>query len=135
MEQSQVASALGSETQVRSSLLVVFVPNMDRENQPVLDAGLWAIQCRELFARLFGGATQFPGALGSWYDEENDVMVNEETILVQSYAPDDQVTQERIERLAEFCHRFGRETNQGEVGVLYDGTFHRIRRYRPAPEA
>jgi hypothetical protein len=31
-----------------------------------------------------------------------------------------------LARLREFLHRLGRETNQGEVGVEFDGNFYRI---------
>jgi len=31
---------------------------------------------------------------------------------------------------AGILHRMGRSTNQGEIGVVVDGTFHRITKYR-----
>ena len=36
-----------------------------------------------------------------------------------------------VKRLREFLHRFGRETNQGEVVVEFDGKFYRITNFDP----
>lgn len=37
--------------------------------------------------------------------------------------------EKNLNSLREFLHRFGRETNQGEVVFEFDGEFFRIREY------
>jgi hypothetical protein len=50
--------------------------------------------------------------------------------LIHSYATEAKANDEdRIKALAQFLHRMGRDTNQGEVAVVIDGVFHRIRKF------
>ena len=37
--------------------------------------------------------------------------------------------EENLQRVARILHRMGKRTKQGEVGVVIDGVFHRIRRF------
>ena len=81
-------------------------------------------------SELFGGATQMPPARGMWLNEESGQIIVEEVILIHSYARSSHVNDEtKIKALANFLHRMGRETNQGEVAVVIGEVFHRIRRF------
>ncbi len=41
----------------------------------------------------------------------------------------DDILEINLNSLREFLHRFGRETNQGEVVFEFDGEFFRIQKY------
>ena len=57
-------------------------------------------------------------------------IITEDVILLHSYARGgDAADDDKIRQIAEFCHRMGRETNQGEVALIIDGIFHRMRRF------
>ena len=59
--------------------------------------------------------------------EEEDVL-RERTTLVYTYVDPDRF-ERNFATLREFLHRFGRETNQGEVVFEFDGELFRISRY------
>lgn len=120
---------LASETDPNSKLFVLFIPSKDKNGNNLTDHDIWVSAAADMLTRVFGGATQMPPAIGKWYNEETDQIVTESVVLVHSYARDSAITQVCIERIAEFCHRMGRETDQGEVAILVDGVFHRIRNY------
>lgn len=78
----------------------------------------------ETFGRLFGGATAFPRAEGVWRDDERGgVLVRDQPVILHCYAAEeDLLPQEgqpdRVEELGRLCRRMGRETKQGEVGMV-----------------
>jgi hypothetical protein len=91
---------------------------------------MWASAAGRLLAELFGGATKMPPAQGMWLNDKTNEIIVEEVILIHSYARNSHATDEaRIRQLANFLHRMGRETNQGEVAVVIDNVFHRIRQF------
>jgi hypothetical protein len=47
-------------------------------------------------------------------------------VIVFSYAATDDVTREALTALYQTLSRMGRETNQGEVGVVIDGKYYGI---------
>ena len=49
--------------------------------------------------------------------------------MVVSYVNRHLLTAVNLRRLREFLHRFGRETRQGEVGIVVDGKYYGISRY------
>jgi len=57
-------------------------------------------------------------------------LVWEETRIVYCFIHSEQLVAKRT-ALREFLHRFGRETNQGEVVAEFDGWFYRIKRFDP----
>lgn len=56
------------EAQPRT-LLVLFVPSVDRDSSPI-DQDDWVRQALEHLGVAFGGATAFPKARGVWLDRE-----------------------------------------------------------------
>jgi len=71
-----------------------------------------------------------PPARGKWLNEETGQIVTESVVLVHSYARESHAKDEaRITELAKFLHRMGKATNQGEVAVVIEDVFHRIRRF------
>lgn len=131
---SEYSELLSSETEPNSKLFVLFVPSKDKDGNDLPDQDIWATAAADMFTRVFGGATEMPPAKGKWYNEQSDEIITEAVVLVHSYARDSAITHEALERIAAFCHRMGRETNQGEVALLVDGVFHRMRDFGPTTE-
>lgn len=123
----EYSEILASETEPNSKLFVLFIPSKDKHGNDLPDQDIWATAAADMFTKVFGGATEMPPAKGKWYNEESEEIITEAVVLVHSYARDSAITRENIQRIAEFCHRMGRETNQGEVALLVDGVFHRMR--------
>jgi len=120
---------LTSETEPNSKLFFLFIPSKDKDGNDLSDQDMWATAAADMFTRIFGGATEMPPAKGKWYNEESDEIITEAVVLVHSYARDSAISQESLQRIAEFSHRMGRETSQGEVALLVDGVFHRMRHF------
>lgn len=78
-----------------------------------------------------------PPAGGTWLKEKSVTSIDqlkdkdlllEKTTLMYTYICADRFEKNLI-ILREFLHRFGRETNQGEVVFEFDGKFYRIPKY------
>jgi len=71
-----------------------------------------------------------PAAKGKWLNEATDTIITEQIVLVHSYARINDVNNaQKIAQVAEFLHRMGKTTNQGEVAVVIGDVFHRIRKF------
>jgi hypothetical protein len=127
---------LGSEDELNGVLFVLFIPSKDKDGGPLPrgeDQQLWADAAGDLLTRIFTGATIMPPAKGKWLNEETDTIITEEIVLVHSYARGgDAANQEKLVELAKFLHRMDKKTKQGEVAVVIDGVFHRIRKFNLA---
>lgn len=107
--------------QGRKTLLVVlFVPSVERDGITPIDQDLWVDAALEMFGQLFGGATAYPKARGIWRDEERDgALVKDEPVLIHCYMSPESIEIEANQaELGRFCRRMGRETGQGEVGLV-----------------
>lgn len=73
-----------------------------------------------MFGRVFGGATAYPKAKGVWRDDERDGrLVMDEPVVVHCYTtPADIENPRNLSELGMFCREMGRQTRQGEVGVV-----------------
>jgi hypothetical protein len=73
-----------------------------------------------MFGKVYGGATAYPKARGVWRDDERDgALVFDEPVVVHCYVTPDAIEDEaHLQRLAAFCRRMGRETRQGEIGLV-----------------
>lgn len=124
---------LGSEAEPNGVLFVLFIPSKDKDDKALptgQDQQLWANAAGDLLTRLFGGATIMPPAKGKWFNDESQLIITEEVVLVHSYARGaDAADEKKLMQLALFLHRMGKETKQGEIAVVIDGVFHRIRRF------
>ena len=121
--------ALGAKGESSTQRLVLYIPNKDKNGQELEDQERWVREARELLSHIGGGSTTFPPADGTWIDEKGEILW-ESTRTVFCFIFPDQF-QARLGSLREFLHRFGRETNQGEVVVELDGEFFRIRTFDP----
>jgi len=130
VDHDRYSTTLSSEREFNSILFVLFIPSKDKDDNDLHDQPLWANAAGDLFTKLFGGATEMPPARGKWYNEESGEIITEDVILLHSYArAGDAADDDKIRQIAGFCHRMGRETRQGEVALLIDGIFHRMRSF------
>jgi hypothetical protein len=51
-------------------LVVLFIPNVERDGVSAIDQPRWVESALEMFGSVFGGATAFPKAKGVWRDDE-----------------------------------------------------------------
>jgi hypothetical protein len=118
------AGALGA-SKAASTLLVMFVPSMNRDNEEI-DQPYWVEEALNSLGTLFGGATAFPRGRGVWRDDaQGGVLLFDEPVVIQCYTSE-HMLEERMPALRDFLHRMGREAHQGAVGVVIDGDYFEI---------
>lgn len=122
-----LGAELGSVDESSTQRLTLYIPNKDKNGQVLKDHDRWVKEARELLSHIGGGATALPPADGTWVDEQGKLLW-EQTKIVYCYILPAEF-RARIKDLRDFAHRFGRETNQGEVVVEFDGRFYRIRNF------
>ena len=75
--------------------------------------------------QFFRGGTAFPPGKGVWRDDlRGGQLLFETTVMVLSFADPNDLTEFALLELKAFLMRLGRETNQGEVGVVIDGIYY-----------
>ncbi len=112
----------------------LFIPSADRHGT-FLDQDYWREEALLALGRLFRGATAFPPGRGVWRDDaRGGELLFEDIVLVTSYASSDDATDEALGELRRFLHRLGRDADQGEVGIVVDGTYHGITQFDPDPK-
>lgn len=80
--------------------------------------------------KTFRGATAFPRGRGVWRDDATaGRLLEEQTVMIVSYVDPKLLTSATLRSLREFLHRFGRETRQGEVGIVIDSKYYGISHY------
>ena len=124
-----LGAALGAEGESSTQRLVLYIPNKDKNGHELKDHQRWVREARALLSQIGGGSTTFPPADGTWIDENGKILW-ELTRMVFCFIFPDQF-RARVSSLREFLHRFGRETNQGEVVVEVEDEFYRIRNFDP----
>jgi hypothetical protein len=126
------AEILHSDEERGSVLFVLFIPSKTKDGDDLPDGEdqqLWAETVGDVLAEEFGGATAMPVARGKWLNDDGKI-ISEDVILIHSYArPSHAEDDKKLRRIAAMLHRMGKRTKQGEVGVVIDGVFHRIRRF------
>ncbi len=114
-----------AESRRKRLLVVLFIPSVERDGQTAIDQDQWVDAARDLFGRVFGGATAYPRARGVWRDDEKGgVLVKDNPVVIHSYMDPAAIEgAESQAQLAAFCQRMGRDTNQGEVGLIIDDEY------------
>lgn len=111
---------------------MLFIPSRDREGNTV-DHDFWVTAALETLGKLFRGATAYPRARGVWRDDERGgTLTYEEPTVVTCYADPRALTGAAQSDLRAFLHRLGRETNQGEIGVVIGDRYYGITEFDPA---
>jgi hypothetical protein len=102
---------------------MIFVPSADRSGKK-LRGPSWTRPVLRTLGKLFRGATAYPKGLGVWRDDRaGGRLVFDDTTIVFSYVAPTDLTNESLGELRAFLHRMGRETNQGEMGLVLDGHY------------
>lgn len=128
MATRSVESALGSTHPKGGEQITIFIPNKDQLGQ-MIDQDHWADETLTVLGRLFRGATAFPPGKGVWRDDSRGgKLLQEISVMVISYVPRAEL-KKNLQALRAFLHRFGRESNQGEVGIIINGSYYGISEY------
>jgi hypothetical protein len=120
-----LAEALGADGGTSVQAFSIYVPDKDRYGNEIGNQRKWVLEALELLGEINGGATAMPSCEGVWRNDEGDVIREHPVVVV----PDAFVA--NLDRIREFLHRMGRETNQGEIAVEFDQRFYRIQRFDP----
>lgn len=110
---------LGATGQPSTQRLTLYLPDKDRSENLVAHHDDWVQEARMLLTRIGRGATAFPPVDGSWEKPDQSVLW-EQTRIIYTFIDPDRFAA-NLAALREFLHRFGRETNQGEVKFEFDG--------------
>jgi hypothetical protein len=102
-----------------STLLVLFIPSRDRDEQPI-DQARWVTAALEFLGRHFGGATAFPQGRGVWRDDRRGGrLVFDEPVVINCYT-DEAALEAGADELRAFLVDMGTQTAQGAVGLVID---------------
>ena len=115
----------------KSVLLVLFIPSVERDGVTPIDQDRWVEEALRMFGGVFGGATAYPRARGVWRDDERDrQLVADEPVVMHCYTTAEDIEDEQnLAELAAFCRRMGRETHQGEIGLIIGNEYFAIREF------
>jgi hypothetical protein len=122
-----IAKELGADEEFSTQKLCLYIPDKDRDGAAIANHEQWVKEAREILSRIGGGSTALPPADGTWERESGEILW-EQTRLVYCFIDPDRF-EAKVKDLRSFLHRFGRDTNQGEVVVEFDGRFFRIREF------
>lgn len=129
-----LAGALGAaEENVSRQVLSLYIPNKDKEGREFGMQRKWILEAAGILEKIGGGFTIMPPTEGGWFNEESGETIWENPVVIYTYIVADRFA-EHLPELRELLHRMGRETNQGEVAVEFDGRFFRIGKYDGSPE-
>ena len=112
-------------TKSTTSLLVLFIPSVDRNSRPI-DQDEWVGNALDFLGSTFGGATAFPKARGVWRDDERGgELVFDEPVVVQCYTSTRLIERE-ASNLRQLLISMGEATRQGAVGFVIDRQYFEI---------
>lgn len=113
----------------KRALLVLFVPSVERDGTTAIDQQRWVDEALAMLGRVFGGATAYPKARGVWRDDERGgALVVDEPVVVHCYTTRADIEDAaNLAELGSFCRRMGRETRQGEIGLVIGDVYFAIR--------
>lgn len=120
-----LGAALGASDATSTQVLTLYVPNKDRDGNEFGTQRKWVLEAAHLLAELGGGVTVMPSCEGGWLNPDSGDVVWEAPVVVYTYIKPEPFLA-GLPRLRSFLHRMGRETNQGEIAVEFDGNFYRI---------
>ena len=114
----KLAKTLGAKKGA-ATLLVLFIPSVDRFEQPI-DQQTWLDRALNFLGSAFGGATAFPKAKGVWRDDDRaNELVFDEPVIINCYTSE-KLIEEQADELRTFLLEMRTETQQGAVGLVID---------------
>lgn len=123
-----LAKLLGASEEPSVQVLTLYIPNKDKDGKQIKGLTKWLKDAQKVLTAVGRGSTSMPPADGTWLNPESSEIIWEKTTIMFTYVDPDSF-ENNVGMLREFLHRFGRETNQGEVVFEFDGKFYRIRKY------
>jgi hypothetical protein len=120
-EPVDLQTALGATTGASATRFSLYLPDSDRDGQPVPQLEQWIDVAMALFADINGGATRLPVAQGIWKPDRGGEVVREATNVVYSYIGQQRIFEANLDRLVRLIHSFGKHAKQGEVMVEFSG--------------
>jgi hypothetical protein len=111
---------LGTGSKARTHRFTIYIPDRDRNNRELDHIDYWIDAGMKLLTEINGGCTRLPNTTGHWLSDDREI-VKENTALLYSYFQELEAFEKQLPRVRDFLHRFGRETNQGEVMVELSG--------------
>jgi hypothetical protein len=123
-----LAKLLGASEEASVQVLTLYIPNKDKNGKQIKNLTKWIKEAQKVMTAVGRGSTSMPPADGTWFNPENSEIIFEKTTIMYTYVDPDSF-EENVGLLREFLHRFGKETNQGEVVFEFDGKFYRICKY------
>lgn len=128
-----LGEALGGSDATSTQVLTLYIPNKDRDGNEFGTQRKWVLGAAHLLAQIGGGVTVMPACEGGWLNPETAQVIWEAPVVVYTYVKPE-LFLSWLPKLREFLHRLGRETNQGELAVEFDGSFYRITTFDTAGE-
>jgi len=127
---------LGAIDEPSVQQLTLYIPNKDKDGRIIKNLEGWIREAQNVLTIIGRGSTTLPPADGTWLKKDvynikelkDEYILKEKTTLVYAYIDPDRF-EKNFKSLRAFLHRFGRETNQGEVPFEFYGKFYRIREY------
>lgn len=133
--ETDLTKIVGAEEEPSIQQLILYIPNKDKYGNEIEKLPGWIKEARKLLTIIGGGSTALPPADGSWLSPENKIetisdlkdedVIWEKTTIIYTFIKADSFLN-NLKSLRKFLHRFGRETNQGEVVFEFDEKFYRI---------
>lgn len=127
-ETLDLGEGIGASDATSTQVLTLYIPNKDRDGHEFGTQRKWVLEAAKVLAELGGGVTVLPACEGGWLNPETGDVVWEAPVVVYTYIKPEPFLR-GLPSLRSFLHRMGRETNQGEVAVEFDGQFYRITRF------
>lgn len=127
-KESALSAILGAIEEVSTQRLSIYIPNKDMDGKKISHLDKWIMEAQEILTEIGGGATSFPSADGSWKNPASGEIIFESTKLIYTYIRNEEFIA-NIPKLKDYLYRFGRETNQGEVIVEFDGRLYKIQNF------
>ena len=124
-----LGKALGATDEPSGQRLTLYIPNKDKNGNAIANHADWCKHAQELLTAIGDGATAFPPVDGTWRKPDGTDLW-EQTKIIYTYIDPEKLVP-NLQRLREFLHRFGRETNQGRVVFEFHGKFWPIDKYDP----
>lgn len=125
MDHADAQRALGAADSPGTMPVAIFIPDSDRYGDSI-DQEYWVKESLRVLGRLFRGATALPPGRGVWRDDATGTLLLEGSVLVFSLAEPHDVNEKTLSALGAFARKFGRDANQGEVGVYVTNAYHPI---------
>lgn len=113
---------------------MLFIPSVERDGSTPIDQEDWVTRALHMFGATFGGATAYPKARGVWRDDEREgALVFDDPVVLHAYVRRADLDDDaRLADLGAFCRLMGRQTRQGEIGLIVDGEYFPIRNFEEA---